>query len=149
MFNQCRLSKPGFQTKEYTSKPILSGSLQHSHNAPHVARRVCLLANVSFWLFAAIRKLKGLESFFAYSAQPSRSTQPREPAMVFQVGDQVKRGEEIGEVGAVVGSMMIVKVGNTQVAGPTIEWEAVTEVIFSPLGVPQEDKNIYCFFLLG
>ena len=69
--------------------------------------------------------------------------------MVFQVGDQVKRGEEIGEVGAVVGSMMIVKVGNTQVAGPTIEWEAVTEVIFSPLGVPQEDKNIFCFFFLG
>ena len=70
----------------------------------------------------------------------------------FEVGDRVKRGaggEEIGEVGAVVGSMMIVKVGNTQVAGPTIEWEAVTEVIFSPLGVPQEDKNIFCFFLLG
>ena len=54
----------------------------------------------------------------------------------FEVGDMVKRGaggEEIGEVGAVVGSMMIVKVGNTQVVGLTIEWEIVaqaeTEVI--------------------
>ena len=41
----------------------------------------------------------------------------------------VKRGEEFGEVKRVYGTMMIVEVGNTQVAGPTIEWEVVAEVI--------------------
>ena len=54
--------------------------------------------------------------------------------MVFKVGDQVKRGEEVGEVKAAVGSMVIVQVGDKQVAGPTIEWEIVAQVeVISPL----------------
>ena len=49
--------------------------------------------------------------------------------MVFQVGDMVKRGgEEEGEVKAVVGDLMIVQVGDTQVAGPVSEWEVVAPV---------------------
>ena len=63
------------------------------------------------------------------------------PAMVFQVGDMVKRGgEEEGEVKAVVGDLMIVQVGDTQVAGPVGEWEVVS--LLAPVEEP-EDTEVY------
>ena len=54
--------------------------------------------------------------------------------MVFKVGDQVKRGEEVGEVKAATEEIVIVQVGNTQVSGPTIEWEIAAQAeVISPL----------------
>ena len=69
---------------------------------------------------------------FLFSPSPPTPPSHASQQWFFKVGDQVKRGEEVGEVKAAVGSMLIVQVGNEQVAGPTIEWEiaAQAEVIF-------------------
>ena len=111
--------------------------------APHVEhfRRMCVVLGVCvcqpyfFLLLAVSWKLKGLKPFFAF-AQPAHSAQPREPAMVFKVGDRVKRrggGDEIGEVVNVYPDFVVVHIQGEFKATPPNEWEvaaqAETEVI--------------------